>query len=54
MTRSDAPTIRSAVLADAPALLAIYRPFIEATIVSFENNVLPILYLKPCGRIQSL
>lgn len=28
--------VRPAVLADAPALLAIYRPFVERTAVSFE------------------
>ena len=32
-------TIRSAVEADAPALLAIYRPFVESTTVSFETVV---------------
>jgi phosphinothricin acetyltransferase len=35
----DAPTIRSAVEADAAALLAIYRPFVESTAVSFETVV---------------
>ena len=30
-------TIRSAVQADAPALLDIYRPFVETTSVSFET-----------------
>ena len=30
-------TIRSAVEADAPALLAIYRPFVDSTAVSFET-----------------
>jgi L-amino acid N-acyltransferase YncA len=30
-------TLRSAVEADAPALLAIYRPFVESTAVSFET-----------------
>jgi L-amino acid N-acyltransferase YncA len=35
---SDRPTIRHAVLADAPALLAIYRPYVEGTIVSFETQ----------------
>jgi phosphinothricin acetyltransferase len=30
-------TIRSAVEGDAPALLAIYRPFVEDTAVSFET-----------------
>jgi L-amino acid N-acyltransferase YncA len=28
--------IRSAAQADAPALLSIYRPFVESTAVSFE------------------
>jgi len=32
--------IRSAVEADAAALLAIYRPFVESTAVSFETVVL--------------
>jgi len=32
-------TIRSAVEADAAALLAIYRPFVESTAVSFETVV---------------
>ena len=32
-------TIRSASEADAPALLAIYRPFVETTAVSFETMV---------------
>jgi phosphinothricin acetyltransferase len=32
-------TIRQAAEADAPALLAIYRPFVEATAVSFETRV---------------
>ena len=32
-------TIRSASEADAPALLAIYRPFVETTAVSFETIV---------------
>jgi len=31
--------IREAVEADAPALLAIYRPFVESTAVSFEEVV---------------
>ena len=31
--------IRAAVEADAPALLGIYRPFVEATAVSFETGV---------------
>ncbi len=31
--------IRSATEADAPALLAIYRPFVETTAVSFETTV---------------
>src|SRR5258706_14972491 len=31
--------IRSAVEADAAALLAIYRPFVESTAVSFETVV---------------
>src|SRR5258705_9255405 len=35
----DTPTIRSAVEADAAALLAIYRPFVESTAVSFETVV---------------
>ena len=35
----DTPTIRSAVAADAAALLAIYRPFVESTAVSFETVV---------------
>ena len=35
----DAPLIRSATLADAPALLEIYRPFIEQSAVSFETRV---------------
>jgi L-amino acid N-acyltransferase YncA len=30
-------TIRAAVEADAPALLAVYRPFVEETAVSFET-----------------
>jgi len=30
-------TIRPAEEADAPALLAIYRPFVESTAVSFET-----------------
>jgi L-amino acid N-acyltransferase YncA len=34
----DRPRIRSAVLTDAPALLAIYRPFVEDSIVSFETD----------------
>ncbi len=38
MTGSGAPAIRAAVLADAPALLALYRPFVEDTIVSFETE----------------
>jgi phosphinothricin acetyltransferase len=33
------PLIRSATLDDAPALLQIYRPFIENTAVSFEMQV---------------
>lgn len=33
------PLIRSATLDDAPALLEIYRPFIENTAVSFETQV---------------
>ena len=32
------PRIRSATEADAPALLAIYRPFVENTIISFETQ----------------
>jgi L-amino acid N-acyltransferase YncA len=32
-------TIRSATPADAAALLAIYRPFVESTAVSFETEV---------------
>jgi len=35
----DTPTIRSAVEVDAAALLAIYRPFVESTAVSFETVV---------------
>ena len=35
----DTPTIRSAVEADAAALLAIYGPFVESTAVSFETVV---------------
>src|SRR5258708_14973352 len=35
----DPPRIRSAVEADAAALLAIYRPFVESTAVSFETVV---------------
>ena len=38
MIGSDAPAIRSAVPADAPALLTIYRPFVESTVVSFETQ----------------
>jgi len=38
MTRDDVPAIRSAVLADAPVLLAIYRPFVESILVSFETQ----------------
>jgi L-amino acid N-acyltransferase YncA len=34
---ADPLVIRSAVKADAPALLAIYRPFVEVTAVSFET-----------------
>ena len=33
------PSIRSARAADAPALLAIYRPYVETTAVSFETVV---------------
>lgn len=33
------PLIRSATLADAPALLEIYRPFVEYMAVSFETHV---------------
>jgi len=33
------PLIRSASEADAPALLAIYRPFVDSTAVSFETIV---------------
>lgn len=33
------PLIRSATLADAPALLDIYRPFVEYLAVSFETEV---------------
>ena len=35
----ETPTIRSAVEADAAALLAIYGPFVESTAVSFETVV---------------
>src|SRR5258708_26824285 len=35
----DTPTIGSAVEADAAALLAIYRPVVESTAVSFETVV---------------
>jgi L-amino acid N-acyltransferase YncA len=31
-------TIRPAVVADAPELLAIYRPFVETSVVSFETT----------------
>ena len=33
------PTIRSATEVDAAALLAIYRPYVERTAVSFETVV---------------
>lgn len=33
---SGSPLIRDATAADAAALLAIYRPFVESTVVSFE------------------
>lgn len=36
---TDDVRIRPAVEADAPALLAIYRPFVEETAVSFETAV---------------
>jgi phosphinothricin acetyltransferase len=32
------PVIRPATVADAPALLAIYRPYVERTAVSFETE----------------
>jgi phosphinothricin acetyltransferase len=32
------PVIRPATEADAPALLAIYRPYVERTAVSFETE----------------
>src|SRR5258708_8897520 len=35
----DPPTLRPGVEADAAALLAIYRPFVESTAVSFETVV---------------
>jgi len=35
-------TLRSATPADAPALLGIYRPFVESTAVSFETEVTSI------------
>lgn len=35
----ETTTIRQAVLDDAPGLLAIYRPFVESTAVSFETTV---------------
>ena len=36
---SDAVAIRRATIADAAACLAIYRPFVESTAVSFEATV---------------
>jgi phosphinothricin acetyltransferase len=35
----SAPVIRAATPADAPALLKIYRPFVESSVVSFELEV---------------
>ncbi|HEY6451040.1 MAG TPA: GNAT family N-acetyltransferase [Steroidobacteraceae bacterium] len=35
---ADALLLRSATRADAPSLLAIYRPFVESTSVSFEEE----------------
>src|SRR5262249_32609867 len=37
VARPDAIRIRTASEADAPALLAIYRPYVETTAVSFET-----------------
>ncbi len=39
MVEHATPTIRQARHADAAAMLAIYRPFIEHTVVSFETEV---------------
>lgn len=35
----ETATIRKATVADAAACLAIYRPFVESTAVSFEEAV---------------
>jgi phosphinothricin acetyltransferase len=37
--RRFAPVIRSATEADAPALLAVYAPYVEHTAISFETEV---------------
>jgi phosphinothricin acetyltransferase len=34
--------VRSATPADAPALLEIYRPFVESSVVSFETEIPPV------------
>ena len=36
---NDALTIRMAVAEDAPALLDIYRPYVEHTAITFEYDV---------------
>lgn len=36
---AEPPLIRAAIFSDAPALLSIYRPFVESTAVSFETVV---------------
>ena len=44
-------TIRLAVASDAPGILEIYRPFIEATPVSFETEVPTVAQME--GRIAA-
>ena len=44
--------IRLATKADAPALLAIYRPYVETTAVTYEYTVPPVEEFA--GRIESI